>query len=372
MCHRLIPLPLLAYFRLHLRIGKDSGGARRREAVSLPVYHCDDRERSSPYNRHEQRLFGSSVPVVAGISLRLVSHPSVLSLIPTYFLDSVAAIGERGEDGSVDYVATAFLFGHPVLNTSKKRSYFTFVVTNRHVVDPHRQLWIRFRAPTVDQDAKPFPVPIDAPPPSPWLHHPDPDIDLAVLPLDAIPIPSEFQPNRFLTLDRHAITNEELRASECSEGNEVFILGFPLGIAGAAQNDVIVRHGIVARIQDWYSGRSKDFLVDSSIYPGNSGGPVVLKPVLWSASNRPKVFHPRLLGLVASYLPYRDVATSRQTGRIRLVSEENSGLAKVIPIDSVIEMTSALAGAFDDSQGGVVTWDAMKAAVDGASMGTGL
>ena len=264
----------------------------------------------------------------------------------------------------MNYVATAFLFGHPVSQSSRKPSYWTFVVTNRHVVHPHRELWVRFRPPVAGLHAKPFAVPTDKPAPFPWILHPDPDVDLAVLPLDAIQMPSEFKPNQLLTLDRHAIVKEELRVSECNEGNEVFILGFPLGIVGTSQNDVIVRHGIIARIQDWYDGRSRDFLVDSSIYPGNSGGPVILKPVLWSANSRPGSIRPRLLGLVASYLPYRDVAISQQTGRVRLVSEENSGLARVIPIDLVVKLTSVIARVFDDSHGDVVTGQMIKTAVD--------
>lgn len=287
-----------------------------------------------------------------------------MSLIPTYFLDSVAAIGVPGEGDAIRYVATAFLVGHPAsARASGKASYWTFVVTNRHVVDRDRQLWIRFRPPEPDRPATPFRVPAGESSPDPWVLHPDPGIDLAVMPLDAVGIPSESQPNRFLTLDRYATTREELRSRECSEGNKVFILGFPMGIAGASQNDVVVRHGIIARIRDWYDGRSKAFLVDSSIYPGNSGGPVVLKPVLWSASHRSKIIRPRLLGLVAAYLPYQDVATSRQTGRIRLVSEENSGLAQVVPIDAVVELTSIIAEVFDNSPG-FTAFETVRAAVN--------
>ena len=124
----------------------------------------------------------------------------------------------------MNYVATAFLFGHPVSQSSRKPSYWTFVVTNRHVVHPHRELWVRFRPPVAGLHAKPFAVPTDKPAPFPWILHPDPDVDLAVLPLDAIQMPSEFKPNQLLTLDRHAIVKEELRVSECNEGNEVFIL----------------------------------------------------------------------------------------------------------------------------------------------------
>lgn len=196
--------------------------------------------------------------------------------------------------------------------------------------------------------------------------HPDPDVDLAVLPLDAMQLPPDLVPNRFLTLKSHAVTVEDLRSSEFSEGNEVFILGFPLGIAGADQNYVIVRHGVIARIQDWYDGRSKDFLIDSSIYPGNSGGPVILKPVMWSASNARRFTRPKVLGLVSAYLPYRDVARSEQTGLVRLVSEENSGLATVVPMDAVSDLTSILSRVFDefDASGEEpATWEALSNAV---------
>ena len=289
-----------------------------------------------------------------------------MSLIPTYFLDCVAAIGVPGEEDSIKYVATAFLFGHPgSTQTSKKKSYYTFVVTNRHVVNHDRQLWVRFRAPTTDQDATPFPVPAGESPAYPWILHPDPSIDLAIMSLEAVRMPSESKPNHFFTLDRHVATREKLRSSECDEGNEVFTLGFPMGIAGTSQNDVIVRHGIIARIRDWYDGRSKDFLIDSSIYPGNSGGPVVLKPVITSIKQRPMISRARLLGLVAAYLPYQDFAISQQTGRVRLVSEENSGLAKVVPIDTVIELTSIIAEVYDNSSpGSLVTFEAVRAAVD--------
>jgi hypothetical protein len=45
-----------------------------------------------------------------------------------------------------------------------------------------------------------------------------------------------------------------------------------------------------------------------------------------------------VIGIVSSYLRYQDVAISPQTGNIRVVFEENSGLASVVPLDPVIEM----------------------------------
>ena len=292
-----------------------------------------------------------------------------MSLIPRYFLDTVAALGAPGaaRDDDIRYFATAFVFGHPPSPPTKPVSYWIFVVTNRHVVEGDRQMWIRFHAPA-GKRPRVLPIP-RGPGPFPWVLHPDPDIDLAVLPINAIQIPDDLASIQFLTLRPHAVTIDDLRSSEFSEGNEVFILGFPMGIAGTEQNDVIVRHGIVARIQDWYDGRSKDFLIDSSIYPGNSGGPVILKPVLWSVSGAPKFSRPKVLGLVSAYLPYRDVARSEQTGLIRLISEENSGLAKVVPMDAVIELTSILARVFDEhaASGQQITpWQALADAVGAA------
>ena len=289
-----------------------------------------------------------------------------MSLIPRYFLDTVAALGAPAAAGGDDvrYFATAFVFGYPVSPSTKPVSYWIFVVTNRHVVEGQGQRWIRFHAPA-GKRPKVLPIP-RGPRHLPWVLHPDPDIDLAVLPTAAIQIPDGFSPDRFLTLRPHTVTIDDLRSSEFSEGNELFILGFPMGIAGTDQNDVIVRHGIVARIQDWYDGRSKDFLIDSSIYPGNSGGPVILKPVIWGT---PRFTKPKVLGLVSAYLPYQDVARSEQTGLIRLISEENSGLAKVVPMDAVIELTSILARVMDESTASgqqTVPWQAFVDAVGAA------
>lgn len=299
-----------------------------------------------------------------------------MSLIPGAFLDSVAAVGTPNDQGSVSYVATAFLFGHPASEqTQEGGSYWTFIVTNRHVVELSPELWIRFRGPSSDQvgpspsaQSVLFPVRVGPAPPFQWILHPEPEIDLAVLPLDAIQAPAELLPSRFLTLDKHATTKEELRSSECNEGNDIFTLGFPLKMAGESQNDVIVHRGIIARIQDWYDGRTEDFLIDSSVYPGNSGGPVVLKPVLWSAYHRPRFTSARLIGLVASYIPYQDVAVSQQTGRARLLSEENSGLARVVPIDALIGLTATVAAVLDTAEGRIVSWEAIKDAVQAADL----
>jgi hypothetical protein len=45
--------------------------------------------------------------------------------------------------------------------------------------------------------------------------------------------------------------------------------------------------------------------------------------------------------VVASYLPYRDVAVSQQTGQPRIIFEENSGLVNVFPVECVDQAIDA-------------------------------
>jgi S1-C subfamily serine protease len=121
------------------------------------------------------------------------------------------------------------------------------------------------------------------------------------------------------------------------EGDGAYALGFPMGLVGEERNFVIVRQGSIARIRDALAGFSKEILVDVAIFPGNSGGPVVTKPEIAAIQGTLAQTTAYLLGVVKGYIPYLDVAISTQTKKPRIIFEENSGLAAVIPIDYVIE-----------------------------------
>ena len=215
-------------------------------------------------------------------------------------------------------------------------------MTNRHVIQNKTEFKVRFNS-LMNASPKIYTLPVgNSPGAIHWTLHPDPDIDVAVLLIDAIGEPLIDVKLSFI-YGLHVTSLEELRESEFSEGNEIFVLGYPLGLAGDEQNYAIVRHGIVARIRDWYDSSSKFFLIDSSVFPGNSGGPVIAKPVIWSSNNKPRFSRPKLIGMVSGYVPYQDIAWSRQTGRPKLISEENSGLAKVVPIDAIQKTISIAA-----------------------------
>ena len=270
-----------------------------------------------------------------------------MSLIPHFFLDTVVALGVPDQNGSVKFTATGFLYGHPVEKNEKGvQQYWVFLVTNRHVIQNKTEFKVRFNSP-MNASPKIYTLPVgNSPGAIHWTLHPDPDVDVAVLLIDAIGEPLEDVKLSFIYGNSIA-SLEKLQQGKFSEGNEVFVLGYP-GLAGNEQNYVIVRHGIVARIQDWYDSSSKFFLIDSSVFPGNSGGPVFAKPTLHTYGEA--ITHAKLIGMVSGYLPYQDIAWSRQTGRPKLISEENSGLATVVPIDAIQKTISIAAKRYMEKQ----------------------
>ena len=111
-----------------------------------------------------------------------------------------------------------------------------------------------------------------------------------------------------------------------------------MSLAGENRNYAIVRQGAVARISEYLDGKTKSFLIDSFVFPGNSGGPVILKPEINSIQGTKSNSKAMLVGVVEGYQPYIDIASSLQTKHQRIAFEENSGLAVIFPMDCVNEM----------------------------------
>jgi hypothetical protein len=91
---------------------------------------------------------------------------------------------------------------------------------------------------------------------------------------------ANFFPNDTASADR-----EKLTSLGASAGDGVFVLGFPMGLTGEQRNYVIVREGIIARLTEMTDKASSKFMIDSFVFPGNSGGPVVLKPDITSENS---------------------------------------------------------------------------------------
>lgn len=260
-----------------------------------------------------------------------------MALLNPLHLKSVVAIGSLDKRNKFVCQATGFIVGFLAKNSKNptKRAYYVFLVTNRHVFDSKDGVHLRFNL----QNKKSEVVPQALKFPNRelrWLAHPNKKVDLALLNIDP------------QILTQHGIDyiffNEEMFAYQrnfekigIAVGDDVFALGFPMGFAGIAQNFPYAKTGIVSRYDKELLRDKKAFLIDSSIFPGNSGGPVILRPTNTAIANTKAVSSAYLLGAITGYLPYREELWTHQTNPPTVVSleREHSGLSFVVPMDYV-------------------------------------
>lgn len=164
-----------------------------------------------------------------------------------------------------------------------------------------------------------------------WFFHPKSEIDLAITPF---PI-EETGLADVKTLPENLF--EEFK--NISDGDDIFFLGFPMGLVSLKRIKPIVRSGIIARKEE-----NSTFLIDANVFPGNSGSPVFWRPTVVEFKPEKATIHigsvrpPKFIGIISNYISYRDVAISPYTKKPRIIFEENSGLATVISVDYLLEI----------------------------------
>lgn len=270
-----------------------------------------------------------------------------MALIPPFFIDCVVAIGIHiDNNGTIQkkWIGTGFLYAKFISvseENPEESNYNVYLITNKHVLQNQKNIILRFN-PQNGQEATDFPASLeDQDGNALWTGHPTPETDVAVLSINIQMIIATGMKYGIFKSDKDILTKQQLMDNEVSEGDFLYVLGFPMGMMPSDRQHVIVRSGIIARIRDLYEERSECFTIDSLVFPGNSGGPVVYKPELVSIQGTKPLKQAALIGIVKSYIPYRDVAISQQTQRPRVIFEENSGLANVETVDKIIETIEA-------------------------------
>jgi S1-C subfamily serine protease len=191
--------------------------------------------------------------------------------------------------------------GFLVIRKMERKQGKVFLVTNKHVIhqDPESRekaryltLFLNVREKDGTVAGKSFQAPLNEDDQKLWREHPDSHVDVLAVDITSLINSHPNLENRGADYSLFA-TPQILKEEEITEGEEVLILGFPLGLFHTRVHSPLVRQGIVAtkigeKIQVRFRSSSGSpqrveipgFLIDASIIPGSSGSPVVLKPII--------------------------------------------------------------------------------------------
>lgn len=262
-----------------------------------------------------------------------------MALLNRHQIKSVVAVGTM-RDGKFVCDSTSFHVGFLMRDDSKpeNRLYHMFLLTNRHVFEGRDSA--TFRVNTDDGKYRTFETALKSQSgENLWLAHPDPGVDLAMLSVNPDLLSKNGIEPTFISEELFAY-KKSFADFGVAVGDDLYVLGFPMSIAGEEQNHVCVKGGLISRIDEEIIKTSKAFMIDSSIFPGNSGGPVILRPTVMSIDGTKAVNKPYLLGIVSGYLTYSEQLYTHQTKPATVVSttRENSGLSFCVPIDFAKEI----------------------------------
>src|ERR1700733_7429163 len=275
-----------------------------------------------------------------------------MSLIPSNFFKSIIAVSyQPPKNGKWESHATGFFYGS-FLNKHFKdwKAYDVYLVTNRHVFEKkdgskHSRVYLSFNS---HGDLNPAGYGdlelLDGSGEPTWSA--SKDVDVAVLRIDLEMLESKKIDFMYFQDDEHAATLKELEDEGFFEGEEVHILGYPGPTKESARNYPVLRHGVIARIGDTFTGRSKTFLIDALITSGNSGGPVIAKPSAFHVSNTAGVKGSYLIGIVCGHLQNYKPTFDQFGKETKVEYKENIGLGVVWPIDEIDKLIAEHQGKY--------------------------
>ena len=249
-----------------------------------------------------------------------------------------AGIYEDGaftEGETTDVRATGFLYGYPGLaeHGFEDRQLRLWLVTCAHLIkrikdsDEYNAMLVNMNK-SGQYETTSFGISLFEPDEVEWFLHPFKDI--AVIkgsPKILGGVDVEWEAYQFGT---NALVKTEFIDKNIIEGEEVLMAGFPTGWREGRNDYPIVRHGVLAQIQGWLNGDHETFLVDGSGFPGNSGGPVLIRMAYFDREKRELVNMKSLIGMVFE-------AVTRPLSKESHSIAESADLVEVIPVDAIDE-----------------------------------
>lgn len=258
-----------------------------------------------------------------------------MAIIPIHYKNAVVSIGIKDpSNGNIQWIGTGFF----VIRKIDGDNAMPFLISNKHVFTGSESIVIRMKekdkdnwkeaiAYLFDKDKKPL-----------FAQHPNGNIDIAVLQLSPDYIIKNNLEFPAFDIDENALTSSKLRENGVDDGSTVYMLGFPLGLVPKLSTHPICRLGCIARISEDQIAEHNNILIDIQNFPGNSGSPIINRPEITAIEGTKYLNRSVLVGIVHSYIPYRDRLISSQTNEVVEVRMENSGLANAHPVEFIREV----------------------------------
>ena len=166
-----------------------------------------------------------------------------------------------------------------------------------------------------------------------WMH---PDQDVAVTPCgldsDAEPVPDEavgeaFQALVISSAGKEGIaTRGQIEQTGFWESTPVSMIGFPAGmIEGGMKNYPVVRAGTIAQMQGYLDGdpEHRTFLIDGSVFVGNSGGPIVVRKGTMNSENH-VLSRTVLIGMVSRAVQVETIRDDESPSGVRVLHDREA------------------------------------------------
>lgn len=164
-------------------------------------------------------------------------------------------------------IATGFL----VRKSKYPKSNKLYLVTNRHVVEKNKpNVKVRFNH---KSGGNPQSIDILF---EKWTGHPSKGVDVVVTNIEEQKLKeSEYS---YFSLDKDSLDITQLFKQKITEGDFIYVLGYPMQIVGTQKKEYpVVRSGSIAQLRNVLDDKWGAFFIDAFTFPGNSGGPVILR-----------------------------------------------------------------------------------------------